>query len=314
MSLTTIIAFKGDFGTEFREILEPIRPRAKDFRTQGDLPAFNSSGYPMLAPYRIQAHEAATVGVAFDYLARFIIAKYTKIPMDLSALFFYQAFHYIEDQHRKTVTDRIKNHYVLMDKFFQETEISDEFIGHLCSIAKLEQIARQGVFDPDTDLPFILEKNPMSMVADIRKQGVVFKRVFIDSNLINPNSFIIYNPEYSTQVTNALRGIDADIYFDGVLLDFKSTKNFLYDKNHAYQLLGYYLFQLIDKALKKKTELSLENIEKLAFYKSRAGQIEYYPVKNFDKKAVFEALVKITELFKIKVKQDDLINVVSDMY
>lgn len=313
MSLTSILAFKGEFGVEFREILETIRPKAKDFRTQGNLPAFNS-GYPMLAPYRIQPHEAPLVGIAFDYFARFIVAKYTKIPMDFSSFYFYNAFHYIDDQYRKPVTNRIKSHYALIDQFFQEPDISDEFIAHLYSLAKLEQVARQGVFDPDVDLANILQKNPMSVVDDIRKQGNIFKRVFIDSTLINPNSFIIYNPTYSTQVTNALRGIDCDIYFEGVLLDFKSTKHFAYDKTDAYQLLGYYLFQLLDKSLKKRTDFCKEDIEKLAFYKSRAGQIEYYDVKNFDKQAVFDALIKIAALFKLKINEKELLKVVADMY
>lgn len=313
MSLTTILAFKGEFGVEFREILDTIRPKAKDFRTQGNLPAFNS-GYPVLAPYRIQAHEAPLVGTAFDYLARFIIAKYSKIPLDVSSLFFYEAFQYIENEYRKPITDRIRGHYSLIDQFYQEPEITDQFIAHLYSIAKLEQVARQGFFDPDVDLPLVLQKNPMSVVDDIRKQGIIFKRVFIDSNLITPHSFIIYNPTYSTEVTNALRGIDADIYFDGVLLDFKSTKHFAYDKSNAYQLLSYYLFQLIDKALKKKTELCNEDIERFAFYKSRSGQIEYYDVKNLDKNAVHEALVKICAMFKLKVDQKELLKVVAEMY
>lgn len=313
MSLTSIIAFKGEFGADFREILEPIRPKAKGFLTQGKLPAFNSA-YPTLAPYRIQAHEAALVGIAFDYLARFILSKHINTPLDYSSFYFYNAFHFIPPEYIKLASARIKDHYVLIDSFFKEAEISDQFIAHLFTLAKFEQIARQGCFDPVDGLAFINSKTTMVVVDDIRKMGRIFTRAFIESKLVTKDSFILFNPTYSDQVTKVLNGIDADIFIDGVLIDFKSTKNYAYDKDNAYQLLGYYLFQLMDKALGKKTDFALEDIEKIAFYKARAGQIEYYDVRQFNKKDVLEALVALSTLLRIAVPENNLIKVVSEMY
>lgn len=313
MSLTTLIAYKGEFGLEFRDILDLVRPKASQFETQGGLPAF-SADYPILVPYRLKREDAAFVGIAFDYLARFIIAKYSKIPLDHSSFFFYNAFHYIHDPEKKKVIERIKEHFPLIDEFYRTSEISDKFVAHMFTLAKLEQVARQGYFDEVEDLDLILTKTSLAIVTDIKRLGMVFKKVFIDSNLVRPDSSIIYNPTYGTAVTKALRGIDADIFIDGVLIDLKSTKNFMYNMDDAYQITGYYLFYLIDKALKADTELSNENIERLAFYKARAGQIEYFDVQDFDKKLVYEAVCSLAALFKIRVSKKALLDVVANIY
>lgn len=313
MSLTTIIAHKGEFGMRYKEILDTLRPKAQQFTTQGGLPAF-SSAYPTLVQSRLQQNEATLANSAFVYLASFLTAKHTQIPIDHSSLFFYNAFHHIVEPERKIVIERIKGYFQTMQEFYSSEEINNHFIGHLYTFAKLDQVAKKGDFDEDTDLNFIQKKVSLAIIEDIKRLGNLFKKVFIDSSLITSDSDVIYYPTYSNQITKALRGINADFYFDGVLVDFSTSKSFRYESQDIYRLISLYLFYLIDKSIKATTDLCSEEIEKLAFYKARAGQIEYFDVREMDKITTYKACLDICELFKIKVSANALMRVVSNMH
>lgn len=69
------------------------------------------------------------------------------------------------------------------------------------------------------------------------------------------------------------------IYIDGTLYDFKCTKKERYAWKDVAQILGYYLLDCISKDHKdQENDLDKYEIRRIAFYKARFGEIEYYDV------------------------------------
>ena len=102
-------------------------------------------------------------------------------------------------------------------------------------------------------------------------------------------------------------GADADIYIDGTLYDFKCTKREGYVWKDVSQILGYYLLDCISKDSKdRENDLDKYEIRRIAFYKARFGEVEYYDVsresysqtiKEFEK--IFWKYVRKREILKM---------------
>ena len=97
------------------------------------------------------------------------------------------------------------------------------------------------------------------------------------------------------------------IYIDGTLYDFKCTKREGYVWKDVAQILGYYLLDCISKDNKdRENDLDKYEIRRIAFYKARFGEVEYYDVsresysqtiKEFEK--MFWKYVRKREILKM---------------
>lgn len=155
----------------------------------------------------------------------------------------------------------------------------------------------------DKILSYFIEFND-NIINELRNLFFVFKEEFV-KNIVKKDSVVVFNPEFGLG-SELVKGADADIFVDGVLYDFKTTKNKGYVGKDISQIIGYYLLNEITKRHKKCygnrylkiAPLIKHDINKLAFYKARFGEIEYLDISyldNLNKKDIiknFENILK----------------------
>lgn len=132
----------------------------------------------------------------------------------------------------------------------------------------------------------------------------VFQNKVIDSGLVTENSIVVYNPSFG-RASKLCGGADADIYIDGTLYDFKCTKKVGYVWNEVAQILGYYLLDNISKKNNDPdNKLGKYKIDRIAFYRARFGEIEYYDIRegNYEK-----AIEQLSGMLEKERDQEDLV-------
>ncbi len=309
MSLTSTLSSNENSAKEFKKILSFIIPKSYEFKTFSENLAF-SKNYTPIAPYPLQYPiEARLVGVAFDYLARFILSRYTNTKLDLNSLYCVNALNIISDS---KIHDKFHRHIGIIDKFHTGKASNLDVMSSVIFFSHLEYVARSGVFDQK--IYDSLYRIPTDyIVQDLITQGNVFYKNFLSSGLVKPDSHITYSPNFGHDLTIAVGGIDSDICIDQVLYDLKSTKSYAYSKNYAIQLISYYLFHLFDKLLYDKTDLQHHHITRIALYKSRFGEIEYFDISNLRHRTLTETLLALNNHYRLEINPIRIRDLTSEM-
>lgn len=280
MSLTTLI--NGEFKDFFKEAI----PSKKEFKTFSGKSAF-SKEYVQYAEYKLKnPYNSTIVGTAFDYLARWTIAKningmkedsYSKLIAEHGLKYCERAAKRDKKYNsiQKKYDDGIKN----VERFVNESSNETDIIKIAIFFAKLENIWRSRIPRFCIDIEKLLEVEK-EVFDDLVVLVEVFQTKFIDSGIVTPDSIVVYNPTFG-DASYFCGGADADIYIyiDGTLYDFKCTKKERYAWKDVAQILGYYLLDCISKDHKdQENDLDKYEIRRIAFYKARFGEIEYYDV------------------------------------
>ncbi len=278
MSLTTLI--NGEFKDFFKEAI----PSKKEFKTFSGKSAF-SKEYVQYAEYKLKnPYNSTIVGTAFDYLARWTIAKningmkedsYSKLIAEHGLKYCERAAKRDKKYNsiQKKYDDGIKN----VERFVNESSNETDIIKIAIFFAKLENIWRSRIPRFCIDIEKLLEVEK-EVFDDLVVLVEVFQTKFIDSGIVTPDSIVVYNPTFG-DASYFCGGADADIYIDGTLYDFKCTKKERYVWKDVAQILGYYLLDCISKDHKdQENDLDKYEIRRIAFYKARFGEIEYYDV------------------------------------
>src|SRR5690606_7604873 len=131
------------------------------------------------------------------------------------------------------------------------------------------------------DVDELLFNDPSKEVTnDIDNIMNVFEAKFLVPEVIHPKSKVEFNPSFGA-ASALVEGADADIWIDGTLYDFKTTKSNSGRKQDILQMVGYYLLNEI--AMETNSDLynypySPIRIDKIAFYKARFGETEYFDI------------------------------------
>ncbi|PEO24957.1 hypothetical protein COL24_01030 [Bacillus toyonensis] len=126
----------------------------------------------------------------------------------------------------------------------------------------------------------------------------VFEEKFFIPEIVHKESKVVYNPNFGL-ASMIVDGADGDIIIDGVLYDFKTGKPFAYSRVNAAQLIGYYFLNDISLiAMELGYESSSFDIEKVALYKARYGEIEYFDLKNTNAEKNTEITTELILHFK----------------
>ncbi|MED3077021.1 MULTISPECIES: hypothetical protein [Bacillus] len=308
MSLTSILKSSKERDKEFQSILRKIIPKKNEFKTVSGKTAFTKE-YEMLVPYTLtNPYQASLVGTAFDYLARAMIAQ---VAIGNSEDFFKKinaenGLKIMKSFFKKSILSSFKlnYHYKKSIKQFQlfingKNEIN-ELITAACYLAKLEHIFRSGL--PPMNPKKSLFSNPEEVIKkELEDMCRAFQKRFLVTEIVSQKSKVIYNPTFGI-ASLMVGGADGDIIIDGVLYDFKSGKALGYSWKEVAQLIGYYFLNEISVTLNSSEWSDAYKdlkIKKVAIYKARYGEVEYFDLANYDRQMVSEITNKMILHLKI---------------
>ncbi|MCP2033019.1 hypothetical protein L1279_000002 [Planomicrobium sp. HSC-17F08] len=285
MSLTSKINSKTKKDQEFKEMLLAVEPIKEDYYTASGKVPF-SGEYKIIAPYMLEnQYDASLVGIAFDYLARFRIAQFLgrkDVIQGWAAFTGFKKLNFPENHKNFELffswVDQIKT---FVKKKSEPIETLLEISVHL---AKLEQIMRNGAAFNDINIDYLFSVSaPVDVIEDLKNLMAAFEENFMIPEVINKKSKVIFNPDFGIG-SILVGGADADIFIDGTLYDFKTTKNYNLVQKDNLQMIGYFILNELANECAISTGIGTNydmNIKRIAFYKARFGEIEYYNVGKY---------------------------------
>ncbi|TDL82089.1 hypothetical protein [Peribacillus frigoritolerans] len=302
MSLSSILAGKTEKDKAFREILLSVEPGRSDYYTLSGKKPF-SDEYILRVPNALENDQnSSLVGTAFDYMARFRIAKLIKYEYIATDLVAYHGMYKLRKL--PDIQEYYLGKYKPWEEKIKKVVMSRKQLAELYEIAvhlaKLEQIYRAGINPEDVDLEYLFnEPAPADVMNELEMMMAVFEENFMIPEIIKKNSSVSFNPNFGI-ASQLVEGADADIYINGTLYDFKTTKDKALKKKDNLQMIGYYLLdELSYYSGSEEYDFGYyHSIDRIAFYKARYGEVEYYDVlKRFTTDTLKEKLMKLAEYF-----------------
>ncbi|WP_336448702.1 hypothetical protein [Bacillus cereus] len=289
MSLTSMLEGFKKNEKQFQAIIKKVTPNRNDFQTMSGNVAF-SKEYDMLVPYSLEnTHNSIILGIAFDYMARLIIAR---VATNNREDFFTElAAEKGLDEFKRLNREDVNISFRLEDLYNKAVNLMRDFVEGASDIqtmirvsnflANLEWVYRNHKLPED--IRKSLFSHPSEDIArELEQMCKVFEEKFCIPEIVHKESEVVYNPNFGL-ASIMVDGADGDIIIDGVLYDFKTGKPFAYSWVNAAQLIGYYFLNDISFTARDwGYESSSFNIEKVALYKARYGEIEYFDLKNTD--------------------------------
>lgn len=314
MSLTGFLSNKKDKSClKFQEVIKIVTPSKNDFQAfKSETKAFDTK-IALKVKYNLNNNiEAVVVGTAFDYLARFRIAQVVrknnmKVMENLVAENFFDRFK--GRLSRRSYNKLIDEYNYAIENIKRYIELNipfdKEIIEKTCILAKLEACWRDGKLP--NDLKYLFNKPSREVINELIGLIDLFELEFI-KKVVKSNSIVIYNPNFGL-TSYSIGGADADIYIDGTIYDFKTSKNIGYKGKDAQQVIGYYILNEVEK--KRHGEMfnnSIGNkmVDKIAIYLARVGEIYYFDVNNIDSEVINNV---VSEVEKILFKNKNINNV-----
>lgn len=311
MALTTLIQYDDEFKCFFKRVI----PQKSAFKTMSGHKAF-SDEYIEQAVYNLSnSYSSGLVGTAFDYLARWTVARVAKQGCEISYTGLVAELGVprcgIEaDRKGVDVKDKYEKGIECCRRFVEGTLKVDDIVETSIFFAKLEQIYRRQLspFQVDIEDLFRIDKE---VIDDLLTLAKVFEKEFIESGIVTRDSIVVYNPAFGG-ASAICGGADADIYIDGTLYDFKCTRKHGYVWNEVAQILGYYLLDSVAKInMDQDNELHGFEIKRIAFYRARYGEIEFVDMDREDNETMVDEFVEIlgrdayAEYFEARKKEEE---------
>ncbi len=279
MSLTTII----QSNPEIKELMKMFTPDKKSIRTFSGKQAF-SKEYELRVPYTLDSNtDAALLGYAFDYLARWMVAGQINYNKDASFKNLtaeegvYRCEKYAQSRNKDDFHQLYKQYIKIVKQYvYHSKETIDPVIIKTAIIfAKLERVVRSNrtPFDITIDE---LTKPETAIENELSGLSATFHKCFIEDGIIKEDSVVVFNPRFGI-ASYLVGGADADIYIDGTLYDFKTTIKNGYAWSQFAQVLGYGFLSSLAKCYHDSDNmLDSCEVNRIALYKARYGEIEYF--------------------------------------
>jgi hypothetical protein len=310
MSLTSMLKGKGEIDIELQTILRNMIPSKKQFSTISGNEAFSTKEC-IKAPYNLSnPHHSSIVGTAFDFMARFIVAQKiingkNNATYDLNAKNGLELIkRFCDKKTIKSLDNKFDKSINLASEFVKNSKMNiEDLLPYVTYLAKLEIIYRSGM--PPQDIKgSLLGKDEKEIHEDLKRLCVVFIEHFMIPEIIKPKSIVVFNPHFGIG-SIICGGADADIFIDGTLYDFKTSKNPGYRWIEISQIFGYYFLNKIAANLKDDNAmLNGFTINRLAIYKARYGTIEFIDISTMDAEKMEVTFNEIYDLLKPPSKSE----------
>src|SRR5699024_4882851 len=305
LSLTSLIKGKSEQAKGLQHILRDIIPSKDEFHALSGHDAFSTS-YTTQVPYKLtKSYYASVVGTAFDYMARLMLAqgistKDEEVWVDsasskgLSIL-----LKSVSKKSQYSLTKKYEKGQMIAKEFITlKRHLSDELLRHSTYLARLEHVFRSGM-PPQNIEESLLSEEADEIIKELKTMCDIFKSKFMIPGVITSESDVVFNPHFGN-ASRACGGADADIFIDGTLYDFKTTKDTGYKWQDIAQIFGYYfLNEIAKKTNDLNASLYNKKIEHLAFYKARYGEFEIINIDTMDQESLKQTRDKIATTFNI---------------
>lgn len=280
MSVATIV--KGNEFPEFKEYLKTYSPPKKKFTSSTGYPPF-SKDIPVKVPsINITSHESGNIGELADFLFCLEIARYVEINKELIFdSLTWRARQLFDGCIRINRSDENnKKHCDLFDRAIEachkyalggSVDLT-ELVSQSNILNKAEHYLHYTKFKSREEFSdYFLLPCPTHIVDDVVKLVSVFRESFISSGIIKKDSIVVCHPWFGTP---ELGESIADLYLDGVLYDFKSTKKTGYSWEDVGQVYGYYILYRLHPNDYLELPIPITHVKSIALYYSRLGDIE----------------------------------------
>lgn len=307
MSLSSILKSSWPKCKEFKEVIKTISPQKTDFQTYSGVTAF--SKYDLICENTLSnSYDSSLVGTAFDYLAKLICSNHTNTKFSSKSFERSKINSFLAEPKNKSILilyKKAQDHFdFLLENPSDNLPIDQDLITEIILISKLENLWKSDALSLAKKKDILKPSDP-TVYDDVNALAKCFYDVFIEKNIIQPDSLITYMPNYSSNVYAALGGIEADLCIDGTLFDFKSTKHHGFMIKDSLQITSYYVFHLIDLIMSNpespKTNIRKHKIERIALYKCRFGQIEYFDVNNISEEKLKYVITELNRILKLNI-------------
>lgn len=297
MSLSSILKGKDEESKKLQDIIRSIVPKKVLFKTVSKKKAF-SDEYNVLVPYKLsKSYYSSIVGIAFDYIAKIVVAREIE---DKSVYENINAENGLQRMKRfcnkETYEELSKRYSQKLGIVINESNIR-ELCGAACFFAKLEQVNNSGM--PPKDIKgSLLGDMEEEIIDEVTRLVNVFIEKFIKSGIFKGK--VIIKPSFGLH-SKFVDGACADICIDGVLYDYKCSKNTGYKWSDVAELIGYYLLHLIGIRIGDQSSDTYNiEIRRVAMYKARVGEIEYVDINDLGDENISSTLKKLMDFWYIK--------------
>lgn len=305
MSLTTFLRGKNEKEIKFQTIINKIQPDRSEFKTLSNKDPFSHEFILKAQNNLKKSADSMIVGTTFDYLARFRIAqKIENNEKDICCRrtvaegFFLKFF---LGSHRDRLRGKFDEGIDYIIKFINSNySVNKDLIHYAYFFGRLEQCWRCGRLIENIDE--LLDPPSKEIEDDLLNLMSVFDDSFLNK-VVKINSDVIFNPSFGKS-SSVIGGADADVFIDGVLYDFKTTKYNSYNLKDIQQIISYYLFNKINIKLYDTSssfvsyDYDCTNIDRVSIYLARYGEINYLDVKSINPELIEKSIKDILELFK----------------
>jgi hypothetical protein len=249
MSLTSFLELT-DVKARFRqEFSKPIMPKPKELLAP-----------PLTKNYRL-------VGTAFDYLLRFYIEQ-----QNLQAISHaWAAEASVKILKRKGLIRLYEQAYLILvqakeeyARYLETHQVTDDLLKSSLLLAKLDVVYRAG------KIPENLEQIDEKDIEDLRNLLAI-----VEPSTFKSSGVVILNPEFGL-ASALVRGADADLLIDDLLIDIKTVKEASLSQEYFNQLIGYYALSKIERIDGTPPQHA---IKRLGIYFSRYAHLYIMPIE-----------------------------------
>lgn len=208
-------------------------------------------------------------GTAFDYLIRFYIEKLN--PSAKKSSWVAESSMEILEQRpperntlrrARRILEIAKEHYQSYLAGKGAKKPGEELIRASVGLAQLDLVYRIGLLDLIPVMKAVVD-DLSNLLALVEPAHFKAKRI------------CVLNPTFGS-ASELVGGADADLFLDGTLIDFKTTKHLEMKRDIFNQLLGYYCLSCIDGV-----EGCSSRVTAIAVYYARFGILHRIPISSF---------------------------------
>ena len=231
------------------------------FKVEFDIPIFELNGELKASPL---TKNYSLMGTAFDYIMRFYLKR--ENPMSVTKDWVAEnAIEFIQDKKLKKKAQLIiKEAKVNYKKYLKNGNMTDEIIRTCICLAQLDPIYRASYIDEE-----------MGEVSELDIQDMKNCFALIKLPQFRAKKICLLNPTFG-KASGLVGGADTDLVIDDTLIDIKTTKFLILNRDHFNQIIGYYFLYLIGCLDGAPKEHKINNI---GIYFSRYGLLYIFPVE-----------------------------------